>query len=57
MYRELSETSKTGFFSKIVDCIQPFTIFAKHFILGVSKGYECASDKTNEKTGALSFIS
>ena len=33
-------------FAKIADCIQPLTIFAKHFMLGVSQGYEYASDKT-----------
>ena len=43
-------------FAKIVDCIQPFTIFAEHFILGVSQGYEYASDKTKQNNGALSFI-
>ena len=36
---------------------QPLTIFAKHFILGVSQGYEYASDKTKQMPGALSFIS
>ena len=38
-------------FTNIVGCIQPLTIFAKHFILGVSMG------KTKEKLDALSFIS
>ena len=41
-------------FVKIVDCIQPLTIFGKHFILGVSQGYEYASDKTKQNSGALS---
>ena len=45
------------FSTKIVDCIQPLTIFAKHFILGVSQGYEYASDKTKQNLGALSLIS
>ena len=44
-------------FVKIVDCIQPLTIFGKHFILGVSQGYEYASDKTKQNPGELSFIS
>ena len=42
--------------AKKVDCIQPLTIFAKHFILGVSQGYEYASDKTKQNLGALSLI-
>ena len=42
--------------SKIVDCIQPITIFAKHFILGVSQGHEYASDKAKQNPGALSLI-
>ena len=44
------------FFTKIVDCIQPLTIFAKHFILGVSQGYEYASDKAKQNPGAMSLI-
>ena len=44
------------FSTKIVDCIQPLTIFAKHFILGVSQGYEYASDKAKQNPGALSLI-
>ena len=43
-------------FANIVDCIQSLTSFAKHSILGVSQG-RCASGKTQEKLGALSFIS
>ena len=43
--------------AKIVDCIQPLTIFAKHFILDVSQCYEYAPDKTKQNPGALSFIS
>ena len=43
-YSEPSETSKMKLFAEIVDCIQPLTIFAKHFSLGVSQGYEYASD-------------
>ena len=42
--------------AKIVDCIQPFTIFAKQVMLGVSHGYEYASDKAKQIPGALSPI-
>ena len=42
--------------AKIVDCIQLLTIFAKHFILAVSQGYEYASDKAKQNPGALSLI-
>ena len=56
MYSELSKTSKMKLFGNILDYIQPLTIFAKHSILGVSQG-RCASNKTKEKLGALSFIS
>ena len=42
--------------AKIVDCIRPLTILAKHFILGVSQGYEYISDKAEQNPGALSFI-
>ena len=42
--------------SKLVDCIQPLTLFAKHFILGVSQGYEYACDQAKQNTGALSLI-
>ena len=31
-YSEPSETSKMELSAKIVDCIQPLAIFAKHFI-------------------------
>ena len=55
MYSELIETCKMEFFAKIVDWIQPLSIFAKHFMLGVSQGYEYASDKA-KNPGALSFI-
>ena len=41
---------------KIVDCIQPFTIFAKHFILGVSWGLEYAPDKAKRNPGTFSLI-
>ena len=43
---------------KIVDCIQPLTIFLKffHFILDVSQGYEYACDKAKQNSGALSLI-
>ena len=41
--------------ANIVDCIQPWTIFAKHSILGASQ-VKCTSGKTKEKLGALSFI-
>ena len=43
-------------FSKIIDCIQPFTIFAKHVILGVSQGHEYASDKAKQNPGPLPLI-
>ena len=46
-----------SFLQKIVDFTQPLTIFAKHFILPVSQGYEYASDKTKQNPGALSIIS
>ena len=42
--------------AKLVDCIQPLTIFAKHVILSISQGYEYASDKAKQNRGALSFI-
>ena len=42
---------------KIVDWIQPLTIFTGHFILNVSQDYEYASDKTKQNLGALSLIS
>ena len=44
MFSEPSQTSKTELHAKIVDCIQPLTIFAKHSILGVSIGYEYVYD-------------
>ena len=56
MYSEPSETSKMELFAKKVDCIQPLTIFTKHFILSISQGYECASGKTKHFPGALSLI-
>ena len=56
MYSERSEISKIKFPTKIVDCIQPLTIFPKHFILGVSQGYEYVSDKAKQNPGALSLI-
>ena len=43
-------------FPKIVDCIQPLTIFAKHFIVGVSQGYEYTSDKAKQNWDGLSLI-
>ena len=33
-------------FAEIVDCIELWTIFVEHFTLGVSQGYEFASNKT-----------
>ena len=39
-YSEPSETSKMELSAKIVDCIQLLTFFVKHFLLGVSQGYE-----------------
>ena len=44
------------FSTKIVDCIHLLTIFAKHFILGVSQDYEYVSDKAKQNPGALSLI-
>ena len=40
----------------IVDYIQPLTFFAKHFILGVSQGYEYASNKGKQNPSALPLI-
>ena len=42
--------------AKVVDFIQPLTNFEKHFILGVSQGYEYASDKAKQNPGAFSHI-
>ena len=42
--------------AKIVGCIQPLIILAKQFKLGVSQGFEYASDKAKQNPGALSFI-
>ena len=42
--------------SKIVDCIQPLTVFAKHFILCVSQGFEYASDKAKQNPRAFLLI-
>ena len=39
-------------FLKIVNL--PLTIFARHFTVGVSQGYEYDSDKIKQKLGALS---
>ena len=47
-YSEPSETSKMEHFAKMADCIQPLTIFEKHFILDVSQCYEYSSDKLNK---------
>ena len=55
-YSKPSETSKMGLSSKTVDCIQPSTIFAKHFIVGVLQGYEYDSDKAKQNPGAFSLI-
>ena len=55
-YSEPSEKSNMELSAKIVDCIQSLTIFAKHFILVVSQGYEYASDKAKQTLGALSLI-
>ena len=51
-----SEASEIELSAKIVDCIQPLTISAKLFILGVSQDYEYASDKAKQNPGALSLI-
>ena len=55
-YFEPSETSKMELSAKIVDCIQPLTVFAKHFILGVSQGYKCASHKAKQNRDALLLV-
>ena len=44
-------------FAKIVDCIQPLTIFVKQFKLGISQGYEYVFDNTKQNPGPLPFIS
>ena len=44
------------FSTKTVGCIQPLTIFAKHFISGVTQGYEYVADKAKQNPGALSLI-
>ena len=41
---------------KIAACIQPLTIFAKHVTLGVSQGYEYASDEVKQIPVALLLI-
>ena len=41
------------FSTKIVYCTHPLTVLAKHFILGVSQGYEYVSDKAKQNPGAL----
>ena len=56
-YSEPSQTFKMELFAKIIGCIQPLTIFAKRSILGVSQGYEYASNKSKQKPDALSVIS
>ena len=56
-YSEPSDISKMEIFAKNVDCFHALIIFSKHFILVASQGYEYASDKTKEKSGALSFVS
>ena len=45
-----------SFLEKIVECIQLLTIFAKHFILGVSQGYDYVADMAKQIPGALSHI-
>ena len=56
MYSEPSETSKIDFSPKLVDCIQPLTIFAKKTSYDVSQGYEYAFDKANQNSDVLSLI-
>ena len=55
-YLEPSETSKMESSAKIVDWIQPLTIFSKHFILDVWQGYVYASDQAKQNPGPLSLI-
>ena len=57
MYSERSETFKMELFAKLIPCIKLLTIFAKHFIISVSKDYEYASYKTKQNPGELSLIS
>ena len=45
------------FFAKMGVSFQTLTIFPKQFTLGVSQGYEFASDKTKQNSSALSYIS
>ena len=44
-------------FAKLVECIQPLTVFIKCSILGISQGYEYGSNKTKPKPTALSSVS
>ena len=55
-YSEPSKITKMEPFAYFVECFLPLTIFAKHSISGVSQG-RYASGKSNEKLGALLFIS
>ena len=55
-HSELDEISTMEFSTKIVDCIHLLTILAKHFMLGVSQGYEYVSDKAKQNPGVLSLI-
>ena len=48
--------SKMELSAKLVDCIQPLIIFAKHFILGVSQCNEYAPDEAKQSLGVLSLI-
>ena len=56
-FSELSQTSKMEHFAKLVNGIQPLTIFTKRSILDVSQGYDYTSDNTKQKPGAMKFIS
>ena len=56
-YSEPSKTSKMELYAKSIDRIQPLIIFAKLSVIGISQSYGCASNKTERKSRALSFIS
>ena len=53
VYSEHCQTFKTGRFVKIVNDLNPLTIFAKHSISDVSKGSEDASASGRKSRGNL----
>ena len=50
------QNSKMELSAKTIDCIQPFNVFAKHFVLGVSQDFEYVSDKAKENPDASSLL-